>query len=105
MVFWTKCIVSNLLRTKRKLLPIVKSSSIHSNVPEEDERGASSLVLRKVFSLPFSVVTTVEASDWSVQVRMSPTSLQSKGPVVRGVMAACVGHVQWSPLEDHISVR
>ena len=56
-----------------------------------------------LFSLPVSVVTTVEASDLSLQVRMDSPSLQSKEPVVRGVMAACVGNMQWSPVEDHTS--
>ena len=99
-MFWAKEITGNILRTKANISPPMKSPSSVS-----DESSEPSTADRQMFRLPFSVVSTVEASDWLVLVRMVPSSLQSKGPVVRGVMAACVGHVQCSPLENHTSIR
>ena len=70
-----------------------------NNVPSERLDGVSS----SFFALPVSIVTSVEASDWSLQIRLDSPSMQSKGPLVRGVMAACMGNVQWSHVEDHTS--
>ena len=104
-VFWSKRISKDIIGTAAKLTGS-KATSTSANAQTSDGdalQRSSSSDPDKPFFIPFSVVTTVEASDWSVQVRMSASSLQSKGPVLRGVMAASVGHVQWSPLEDHTS--
>ena len=119
-VFWSKCIVSNLQRTVKKLKTILKSHSASNSYSMES--ASSSVAMESVSSssvggissslgsvssliraLPLSVVTTVEASDWSVQVRTESLAVQSKRPLVRGVMASCVGNIQWSPVQDHAS--
>ena len=41
-----------------------------------------------------SVVTTLEASDWSVQLRPDAVSLQSKEPLCRAVAGALSASVQ-----------
>ena len=106
-VFWCRHIASDL--TKLSSLPrsqpaisaAVSSSSRNSG--EEGTLDHSPNTESPMPTFPISVVTSVEASDWSVQVRMSPPFLQSKAPVVRGVMASSVGQVQWSPMGDHTS--
>lgn len=96
-VFWTKSIARNLQRTRVKLRTLFKSRSRNSS------KDSTASVVSVLFAFPVSVVTTVEASDWSIQVRVDSPLLPSKRPVMRGVMAACVGNVQWSPVENHTS--
>ena len=43
-----------------------------------------------------SAVTTVEASDWSVSMRMDTPTLQSKEPLVQAVLASCAANLQWA---------
>ena len=50
-------------------------------------------ILRSVMS---SAVTTVEATDWSVSLRMDTPTLQSKEPLVQAVLASCALNVQWA---------
>ena len=106
-IFWSKCILANLLRTRDKLRVLL----LAHNRPSAGVKGSKhpksiSSVVGGVLAMPLSVVTTVEASDWSLQCRTESPSLQSKRPLVRGVMAACVGNVQWSRVQDHsTSVR
>lgn len=101
VVFWTKYITRNLQRTRLKLRTLFQSRN--GDLADRSSRNTAGSVAGVLFALPVSVVTTVEASDWSLQVRVDSPSLQSKRPIVRGVMAACVGNVQWSPMEDHTS--
>ena len=42
-----------------------------------------------------AVVTTVEASDWSISLRMDTPTLQSKEPLVQAVLASCAVNLQW----------
>ncbi len=93
-VFWGKHAVKDVTKTFTRLKQKSQSSA---------QRQSSVSKLTKTPLIPFSVVTTVEASDWSVQVRIMSPSLQSKGPVMRAVMASSVGHVQWSPQGGHTS--
>ena len=102
-IFWTQCILSNLWRSKQKLGALLQAGEEGGGVREGTGRGVASSLAGTVFGSPVSVVTTVETSDWSLQVRVDSPSLLSKGPVMRGVMAACVGHVQWSLVDDHTS--
>ena len=56
--------------------------------------------LASAVTLPVSMVTTIEASDWSILLRMDTPTLQSKEPVCRAVMASSVVNVQWSPVHE-----
>ena len=46
-----------------------------------------------------SVVTTMEATDWSVSLRMDTPTLQSKEPLVQAVLASCAVNLQWAKPE------
>ena len=61
----------------------------------------SSNLLSQLFGLPVSVATTLEASDWSVQLRPDAVSLQSKEPLCRLVAAALVANLQWEPCTEN----
>ncbi len=98
-VFWTKCILNNIKRTRNQLRII--NEGISKVNTSKGTLGSS--IPERILSLPVSVVTTMDASDCSLQIRMDSVSLQSKGPVARAVMAACVANMQWSPMEDNIS--
>ena len=90
----------NLQRTRSKLKNLLHNRTSANN---NKTKASSGLAAGLLFASPVSVVTTVDASDWSLQVRMDAPLLQSKRPMLRGVMAACVGNVQWSPVEDNTS--
>lgn len=106
-IFWAKCILADLLRARDRLRALLQAYSRPSSGVKQSKHPKSiSSVVGGVLAMPLSVVTTVEASDWSLQCRTESLSLQSKSPLVRGVMAACVGNVQWSRVRDHsTSVR
>ena len=53
-------------------------------------------LLRKMMS---SAVTTVEATDWSVSMRMDTPTLQSKEPLLQAVLASCAANLQWNECE------
>lgn len=103
-VFWTRHVTTSVQRTRTKLKALMRGRS-SKDPAERSKDGGAGVAAGLLVALPMSVVTTVEASDWSVQLRVDSPSLQSsKRPVVRGVMAACVGNIQWTPLEkDHAS--
>ena len=91
-MFWCSYFQESL----RKLRTSLKSRTSSSQASSSNALNN----FHSLFALPVSVVTTVEASDWSVQVRLDAVSLQSKEPVCRAVMAACAANVQWSPVKD-----
>lgn len=107
-IFWSKCLLADFQSIRKKLRALFSpgrsGEAMETSKAAEVNRSRSvSSVVGGVLALPVSVVTTVEASDWSLQFRAESPSLQSKRPLVRGVMAACVGNVQWSHVEDHTS--
>lgn len=103
VIFWSKYILNNFHRTRDKLRTLLLK---RQNADAGKSRRNVLSMVGGVLALPMSVVTSVEASDWSVQVRTESPSLQSKQPLVRGVMAAGVGTVQWSRTQDNsTSVR
>lgn len=59
-------------------------------------------VLRKMMS---SAVTTVEATDWSISLRMDTPTLQAKEPLVQAVLASCTANLQWTPPETAVTDR
>lgn len=84
-VFWLKHAqeIGNKFRTKlRSLSSRTRSAS------------DSPSLLSLFFAVPMSVVTTLEASDWSVQLRPDAISLQSKEPLCRAVAGALSASVQ-----------
>ena len=111
MVFWSKFTQENLgkiqtkLKAARGLAKRADMSSVATIDQERTKSSSMSKILSRIFNLPLSVVTTVEASDWSVQLRMDSSGLQSKEPFCRVVMAACAGNVQWNdPEEDEAKI-
>ena len=91
-VFWLKHVqdVGKRFRTK-----------LHSSLSKTNRVTSSYNVLSQLFSLPISVATTLEASDWSVQLRPDAVSLQSKEPLCRLVAAALVASLQWEPCAEN----
>ncbi len=93
VVFWSKYAKDNLNKIKVKL----------KSFPPEEQRQSqpnSFNLISRLFNSPLSVVTTVECSDWSIQLHSDMPSLQAKEPLCRVVMATCVGNVQWDSPED-----
>ena len=91
-VFWLRHVqdVGKRFRTKlQSLLSRTKGATSSSNL------------LSQLFGLPVSVATTLEASDWSVQLRPDAVSLQSKEPLCRLVAAALVANLQWEPCAEN----
>lgn len=100
-IFWSKHLLSSIQNSREKLRMLLLSYSLRGGT---DHTDAGSSLVDGILALPESVVTTVEASDWSIQARTDSPELQSsKRPLVRGVMATCVGNIQWSNAEDHTS--
>ena len=87
-IFWLKHAneLATNLRTK-----LQSSSSKTKGVASSPE------YLSQLFALPVTVATTLEASDWSVQLRPDAVSFQSKEPLCRTVAGALVASVQWEP--------
>lgn len=102
-LFWTRHIARNLQRISNRWKMLWSHKRRKVETRKSFTGSNASLLARRILNLPVSVVTTVEASDWSLQVRVESPFLQSKQPVVRGVMAACMGNLQWSPVEGHTS--
>ena len=99
-IFWVRYILDtiNTYRTKAKL-----KQKTRKTLPA-NQRIYS--FLNHLFVLPVSVVTTMEVSDWSIQLRLDAETLQSKEPVCRFVVASCAASVQWGVLEkDSTTVR
>ena len=63
-----------------------------ATLPFPSGKGVS-VLLRHMMS---SAVTTVEATDWSVSLRMDTPTLQCKEPLVQAVVASCAGNLQWT---------
>ena len=109
-MFWSKFTQENFnnIRAKLKAARSAKRADKSKVATIDQERTKSSTLsqlLSRIFNLPLSVVTTVEASDWSVQLHMDSLGLQSKEPFCRVVMAACAGNVQWNdPKEDEAAI-
>ena len=73
-------------------------TKLHRSVSQKSTSvSMSQAFLSQLFALPISVATTLEASDWSVQLRPDAASLQSKEPLCRVVAATVVASVQWDP--------
>ncbi len=89
-MFWSKYARDTLNKIKVKLKSDEKSQSVENTFS----------IMSHLFGLPLSVVTSVECSDWSVQLHSDVPSLQAKEPLCRVVMATCAGNVQWDPVED-----
>ena len=87
-VFWLTHIqqVAEKFRTK-----------LQSSLSRTQGVAGSLDLLAQFFALPVSMATTLEASDWSVQLRPDAISLQSKEPLCRMVAAALVANIQWEP--------
>lgn len=99
-IFWVRYILDtiNTYRTKAKLKQKARKA-----LPA-NQRIYS--FLNHLFVLPVSMVTTMEVSDWSIQLRLDAETLQSKEPVCRFVVASCAASVQWGVLEkDSTTVR
>lgn len=59
-------------------------------------------ILRMVMTS--SAVTTMEATDWSMSMRMDTPTLQAKDPLVQAVSASCAINLQWTnPDTDNTS--
>ena len=91
VVFWSKHIQDSLNKIKVKL-----KSRLHDRNSQQKSINTSHL-----FNSPLSVVTSLESSDWSVQLHTDTPTLQAKGPVFRVVMATCAGNVQWDAPQDN----
>ena len=91
-IFWLRHTqdVAKKLRTK-----------LHSSLSRTKDVDSYHDLLSQLFGLPVSVATTLEASDWSVQLRPDAISLQSKEPLCRLVSAAMVASVQWEPCPEN----
>ena len=99
-IFWVRYLLNtiNTYRTKAKL-----KQKTRKTLPA-NQRIYS--FLNHLFVLPVSMVTTMEVSDWSIQLRLDAETLQSKEPVCRFVVASCATSVQWGALEkDSTTVR
>ena len=98
--FWVRYLLDtiNTYRTK------MKSSQTRRKTLPAKQRIYE--FLNQLFALPVSMVTTVEVSDWSIQLRLDAGTLQSKEPVCRLVVASCAVNVQWIAMkEDSTTVR
>ena len=98
--FWVRYLLDtiNTYRTK------VKSRQKKRKTVSANQRIYE--FLNHLFALPVSVVTTVEVSDWSIQLRLDAGTLQSKEPVCRLVVASCAINAQWAAMqEDSTTVR
>ena len=62
--------------------------------------SSSPSILQRIYSLPVSVVTTVDLCDWLLLVRLDSPSLQSvKDPLCKMVMADARSRLQVGPAE------
>ena len=77
------------------------STKLQSSLSRTKGATSSHNLLSQLFGLPVSMATTLEASDWSVQLRPDAVSLQSKEPLCRLVAAALVSSVQWEPCAEN----
>lgn len=91
-VFWS-VFALDTIRTYSKRSPKTTNT-------ENASTNAALDLASLLFSLPVSMVTTVEASDLSLVVRMDTPTLQSKEPVYRVVMASGAANVQWNAVEE-----
>ena len=101
-MFWLRYIRDSITSYRAKS----KSGLRQDPEKQASAKQRTSSFLNAIVNSPVSMVTTLEASDWSVLLRMDAPTLQSKEPVCRAVMASGVANLQWSEVkEDSTTIR
>ena len=92
-VFWGHQLKDSFSKWRTRLKP-TPAPSLAS------EAGGESSFVNGLLTFPTAIVTTIEVSDCSVQVRLDTLAVQSKEPIGRAVMATCVANLQWSDAKE-----
>ncbi len=92
VLFWYKYARETFNKIK------VKLKSQQNKNSHQSQQNSSNFISR-LFKLPLSVVTSLESSDWSIQLHSEAPTLQAKEPLCRVVMASCACNVQWDSPE------
>lgn len=101
-VYWNRFAQKSMNKLKEKLKMAASPPRDGDDSTLEEHKLTSSALgfISQIFNLPLSVITTIEASDWSAQLHMDSPSLQSKEPFCCVGVASWAAYIHWNELTD-----